>query len=271
MNSFNVGKNARNSTSNEIVSNCDYDYENEPYEVLPEGSVYDYTFKVIIVGNSGVGKSCMAIKAINNIFQDHSIPTVGFEFFSVCFKIRNKITKLQIWDTCGQEVYKSLVGNFYRNSHIAIIVYSIVDRKSFEDVSNWIEELKSNTSNRSKKFLVGNKSDLPNRKISTEEGELLKEEHNLDGYFENSCKTGNSSIEIFSKAAKILLKENDKKKEESKNSNSFTEDKINEISKAFYKNDLYENNERPPKRRVSDSFSLIKYRHSKDKGKSCVC
>ena len=95
-------------------------------EVLPEDCPkYDLSFKVIVIGNSGVGKSCLSIKATENIFENNYLATVGFEFFAFNVKLNDKIIKLQIWDTCGQEIYRSLITNFYRNSSLAIIVYAI--------------------------------------------------------------------------------------------------------------------------------------------------
>jgi len=95
-------------------------------EVLEENyRKYDFSFKIIVIGNPGVGKSCLSIKATKNLFENSYIATVGFEFFNFNVKIGDKIVKLQIWDTCGQEIYRSLITNFYRNSSLAIIVYSI--------------------------------------------------------------------------------------------------------------------------------------------------
>ena len=95
-------------------------------EVLPEDCPkYDLSFKVIVIGNSGVGKSCLSIKATKNIFENNYLATVGFEIFAFNVKLNDKIIKLQIWDTCGQEIYRSLITNFYRNSSLAIIVYAI--------------------------------------------------------------------------------------------------------------------------------------------------
>lgn len=95
-------------------------------EIIYEDSTnYDLNFKIIVIGDSGVGKSCLSIKATKNIFQNNYNTTLGFEFNSINVKVNDKIIKLQIWDTCGQEIYKSLIQNFYRNSSLAIIVYSI--------------------------------------------------------------------------------------------------------------------------------------------------
>jgi len=86
---------------------------------------YDLSFKIIVIGNSGVGKSCLAVQATKSIFENNYVATVGFEFFSFNLKMDGKVIKLQIWDTCGQEIYRSLITNFYRNSSLAIIVYAI--------------------------------------------------------------------------------------------------------------------------------------------------
>jgi small GTP-binding protein len=97
-----------------------------PYTILPDDyPQYDLSFKIIIIGDSGVGKSCLALKATKHLFEENYFSTVGFEFFTFNIKIDNKVVKLQIWDTCGQEIYRSLITNFYRNSSMAIMVYAI--------------------------------------------------------------------------------------------------------------------------------------------------
>lgn len=96
------------------------------YEVLPDDyTQYDLSFKLIVIGDSGVGKSCLTLKATKNLFEHNYNATVGFEFFTFNIKINDKVLKLQIWDTCGQEIYRSLITNFYRNSSLAIMVYAI--------------------------------------------------------------------------------------------------------------------------------------------------
>jgi len=95
-------------------------------EVLPDDyTQYDLSFKLIVIGDSGVGKSCLTQKATKNVFESNYQATVGFEFFTFNVKINDKVIKLQIWDTCGQEIYRSLITNFYRNSSLAMMVYSI--------------------------------------------------------------------------------------------------------------------------------------------------
>lgn len=96
------------------------------YEILPEDyDKYDLSFKIIVVGDAGVGKSCLTMRATKNLFDEQYNATVGFEFFTFNIKINEMVIKLQVWDTCGQEIYRSLIANFYRNSSLAVIVYSI--------------------------------------------------------------------------------------------------------------------------------------------------
>jgi small GTP-binding protein len=96
------------------------------YEILPDDyTQYDLSFKLIVIGDQAVGKSCLTLKATKNVFENNYNATVGFEFFSFNIKINDKVLKLQIWDTCGQEIYRSLITNFYRNSSLAIMVYAI--------------------------------------------------------------------------------------------------------------------------------------------------
>ena len=100
--------------------------EDLSYEILPEDySQYDTMFKVIVLGDSFVGKSSLTIKATKDYFQSDFVSTVGFEISAFNVKINNQVVKLQIWDTCGQEIYKSLIVNYYRSCSCALIVFSI--------------------------------------------------------------------------------------------------------------------------------------------------
>ena len=93
--------------------------------VKDENNQYDLSFKIIVIGDSGVGKSSLTTKAIKNYFDEFYSTTVGFEFLTQTKKIEDKYVKLQIWDTCGQEIYKSLISSFYRNSSLAMMMYSV--------------------------------------------------------------------------------------------------------------------------------------------------
>ena len=186
----------------------DKDDSNLQIEILsPDINVCDLTYKTIVIGDSGVGKSCLTVQAVHNKFEELYRATVGFEFMSFNIRINKVVIKLQIWDTCGQEVYKSLITGLYRNSSLAIIIYSVANKNSFQHVENWIKDLKLNSNKNIKIILVGNKCDLvKERKISYEEGENLKRKHKLDYFIEASAKTGNNAKNILIEAAKILYK-----------------------------------------------------------------
>ena len=102
------------------MTNEENQNDKSDYEILPDDyPKYDLSFKIIIIGDSGVGKSCLSVKATKNIFENNYLATVGFEFFNFNIKLGERIIRLQIWDTCGQEIYRSLITNFYRNSSLA--------------------------------------------------------------------------------------------------------------------------------------------------------
>ena len=178
-------------------------------EILsPELNYSDLTYKIIVIGDSGVGKSCLTIQAIQNKYDDLYRATVGFEFMSFNIRINKIMIKLQIWDTCGQEVYKSLITGLYRNISLAIILYSVTNKNSFQHIETWMKELKNNSDKNIKIILVGNKSDLDKeRKITYEEGENLKNKYKLNYFIETSAKTGNNAKNVLIEAAKILYKE----------------------------------------------------------------
>ena len=184
-------------------------------ELLPEDfAQYDISFKIIVIGDSGVGKSCLTTQAVRNNFEEFYQATVGFEFLTFNLRINNNVVKLQIWDTCGQEVYKSLISNFYRNSSLALILYAINNKDSFQHAENWLNDLKNQSNPNVRVFLVGNKSDLEDQRvISKEDGERFKNEKKLDKFFETSAKTGENARSALLEAAKLLYKDYLKAKE----------------------------------------------------------
>ena len=172
-----------------------------------KGDNFDFNFKIIVIGNSGVGKSCLTLKATKDIFQENFVSTMGFQFYSFHVKINQKIFKLQIWDTCGQEIYRSLITNFYRTASLAIIVYSVTDKRSFEETEIWLKQVKLNADPNCKIFLIENKVDLHEKQVTSEEGMNLKKEHGFECYMETSAKTGVNVKELFVNCALALYKE----------------------------------------------------------------
>ena len=96
------------------------------FEIMPPNTPSNLIFKVIVIGDSGVGKTCLSERATKGIYNNIMTITVGFDFYSFIVKYKDNIIKLEIWDTCGQEAYRSLISNFYKNCYLAIIVYSVI-------------------------------------------------------------------------------------------------------------------------------------------------
>lgn len=134
-------------------------------EILPSDYIkYDYNYKVIVIGDSGVGKTSVTYRATKREFLEKISPTLGFEYFPFVLKYKEKVIKLEIWDTCGQESYRSLIKSFFTNSSLAIIVYSIDDLKTFNSVDEWIRQCKTLCSPETKFVLIGNKADVEDEK-----------------------------------------------------------------------------------------------------------
>ena len=217
--------------------------EEYDYEVLPEEfSNFDLSFKLIVIGDQGVGKSCLTMKATKNYFENYYSPTVGFEFFSFNVRIKDTKIRLQIWDTCGQEVYRSLISGFYRNSSLAILVYSIDNEKSFENLESWLNELKIQGNPNVKILLIGNKADLDDkREITYEKGNTFNKEHGLNLFLETSAKTGFNAQQVFVEAANILYEENLKYKDRAsiKSEHFSSKDIITDLSNQIIIEDDY--------------------------------
>ena len=117
------------------------DLDDIKVEILEDDQTqYELSFKIILIGDPGVDKSCLTSQAIKDYFDDTYSATVGFEFITFNLKLDNKPVRLQIWDTCGQEIYRSLISNFYRNAFLAMIVFSIDSKESFEHLDTWLKD-----------------------------------------------------------------------------------------------------------------------------------
>ncbi len=168
---------------------------------------YDYIVKILLIGDSGVGKSSMMIRFADDEFVDQSIPTIGVDFKIRTVEFNNKTYKIQIWDTAGQERFRTITSSYYRGAQGIIIVYDITNKESFDNVKIWLTEC-SRYNDRAQIILVGNKSDLDKsaRKVSFNEA---KEYANSKGYkfVETSAKT-NDGIENMFQEIVIEVTEN---------------------------------------------------------------
>jgi Ras-related protein Rab-1A len=232
----------RERMSNELnFNNLILKNRNYKIEILDEyHKNYDLNFKIIVIGNIGVGKSCLSLKATKGIFLEEYISTIGFEFYCFNVKVDDKIIKLQIWDTCGQEAYRSLIKNFYRNASLAIIVYSVEDSQSFIDIDIWLKQVKTYGTSSCKIFLIGNKIDTNDRKVSTEQGIKCKNDFFFDCFMETSAKDGINTKELFVNCASILYEENRNLMGQISEDNMKNNDSI---SLSIDKNDIYEEKE----------------------------
>ena len=160
-------------------------------------------FKLIIIGDAGVGKSSILKRAVKNIFEESYQATIGFEFLLMHFQVNDLKIKFQIWDTCGQEMYRSLVQGFYHNTSLALLVYDINKKPTFESLDIWLKDLKQHTEQDLPVFIVGNKNDL-DRNVTDEEAKEFKKVNNIVYFAECSAKRGYNVKEIFFEAAKYL-------------------------------------------------------------------
>jgi small GTP-binding protein len=179
----------------------------------------DLFAKVEVVGDLKVGKTSIIKRLIQNEFVENYTETVGYEFNPYLIKVNNKIIKFQIWDMCGNENYRSVLLNLYRNATLGILVYSVCSRESFNNLSIWIEQLKKFALPNSKIILIGNKcDDEQNRQVSYEEGKQICEKNNLEFFLEVSAKNGFKSPNFLELAAISLYKDYELHKEDSVNS-----------------------------------------------------
>ena len=125
---------------------------------------YDYVFKILLVGNSAVGKSSLLMRFADDIFSDNFLPTIGVDFKIRTIQTGDSIVKLQMWDTAGQEKFKTITAAYYRGAQGVILTYDITDRKSFIDLQNWLSEIGKYARENVVKILVGNKKDLESQR-----------------------------------------------------------------------------------------------------------
>ncbi|XP_030033023.1 ras-related protein Rab-9A [Manduca sexta] len=163
--------------------------------------------KIVILGDGGVGKSCLMSRFISNHFDDHSFHTIGVEFMNKTIEVNDKQYTLQVWDTAGQERFKSLRTPFYRGSDICILAYAIDDRSSFNNIKMWLNEFLhyagvKNGIERYPFMVVGNKSDVSSkdREVSYEQLKQWCEDNKIATYIETSAKNDNNVVEAFSMA-----------------------------------------------------------------------
>jgi small GTP-binding protein len=162
-------------------------------------------YKFIIVGSSGVGKTAILKRLVEDSFSDESVATIGVEFDSTVLVVDDRKVKLQIWDTAGQERFRSIAKAYYRNAVGGIVVYDLTDRKSFDDLAGWLTDIHTLCDANAVAQLIGNKADLNDRRlVSVSEAEDFARHHHIK-YMETSAKVGANVREVFIKVTAAVL------------------------------------------------------------------
>jgi len=168
---------------------------------------YDYLFKLVLIGDSGVGKSCLLLRFADDAFTESYISTIGVDFRFRTVKIDQKTVKLQIWDTAGQERFRTITSAYYRGAGGIIMVYDVTSGDSFEHVNDWLKEVNRYASEGTCKLLVGNKSDRTTDKVVTAEQAKEYADDLGIAFLETSAKSAQNVEEAFLTMAGELIKQ----------------------------------------------------------------
>lgn len=166
---------------------------------------YDYLFKILLIGDSGVGKSSIVLRFIDDTYTDRYISTIGVDFKIKTININNKIIKLQIWDTAGQERFRTITTSYYRGAHGIIVVFDLNNIISLENIDQWFDNISKYGNENIQKILVGNKSDIERDKnISQFKLQQIINKYDLI-YIETSARNNTNINNIFDELALSLL------------------------------------------------------------------
>lgn len=158
---------------------------------------YDYLFKLLLIGDSGVGKSCLLLRFADDTYTESYISTIGVDFKIRTVELDGKTIKLQIWDTAGQERFRTITSSYYRGAHGIIVVYDVTDAESFNNVKQWLHEIDRYASENVNKLLVGNKSDLTSKRaVTAEQGKEFADSLGIE-FLETSAKNATNVEKAF--------------------------------------------------------------------------
>jgi len=165
---------------------------------------YDHQAKLLVIGDSGVGKTCLLLRFCENNFMTTHLTTIGIDFKIKTIDVDNKRIKLQIWDTAGQERFKTITQTYYKGATGIILTYACNDRESFNSIENWMKQIKQHAKEDVSKIIVGNKSDMQDRQVTYDEGKKLADSFGIK-FFETSAKTDVGVNDTFHTIAKEIM------------------------------------------------------------------
>ena len=168
---------------------------------------YDHLFKIVLIGDSGVGKSCLLLRFADQAFTESYTSTIGVDFRFKTIKVEDKTVKLQIWDTAGQERFKTITSAYYRGADGIIIVYDVENKDSFRHINDWLGEVGRYAPPNTVKLIVGNKSDSSSKIISTSTAEELGKQLEIST-IETSAKTAENVDKAFELITAQLIENN---------------------------------------------------------------
>ena len=175
---------------------------------MEEKEKSDKSYKILLLGDSAVGKTCFLKCYIDETFQDVYLSTIGFDFKYKCLTLKDgKNIKMQIWDTAGQERFRTIARGYYKGAHGIILIYDVTNAKSFDNIKKWLSQIKEEAPSKVCVILVANKIDIEKREVTKEEGEALANDYNLD-IFESSARDNINVSEVFQELAENIYEKN---------------------------------------------------------------
>jgi len=169
-------------------------------------TAYDHLFKFTIIGDSGVGKSCLMMRFADDTFNESFITTIGVDFRFRTVTVQDKVVKLQIWDTAGQEKFKTITSSYYRNAHAVMIVYDVGDHRTFQNIEQWLSDIDKFCPESVCRQIIGNKSDISpeEREVTEEEARAFAKREGIR-YIETSAKSAENVELAFREMVQQLI------------------------------------------------------------------